>query len=775
MAKPTVSAINGASVVSLPGFFSNVISAIPDPTTQADANAIWVAIQAEMAILGLNIDSGVIPLLVKPDEKLAIHGANFNQAGNTAEARLTGVTVAFREHDALRVVKNSAPTATDFSVYVPSLAELQTTKVQDHPLISVPNLNLSLNLNYQYQRNAILMPMLLHVSNPTGASSSEDGADILLGVVLPPPSVGVPNLKNGLVTVGNPHGSAGDKTDNFGRLTMEPGMNSDTHPGDVRWYGLDMLGDFNYNDPLSYLPDLSVGGIEDQAKALWSTLFQMSVQGFSQLASLTSGSIQSTGILPFLSQEWSDLLGYLATIHKKGKGQPDGVAIQAWDDDGASFKLPSDTDFGSAGLAVIWRDDLPSAPMPLCNLEFDCSDPKQHDDIENLLVEAANALWSFAPTTDLTFPMVPGLTVDCALTAVADETNNLLAKLKISQNIDLSVTIHFDGLDADESKATKIDGDTPFTTKDKQNYHVLPKPNLLYNSQQGDGVKSMTVQAMVDVSVNGCAFTDIPFSPKFNISVRPINIPTFAIFFSDVDFGGIPLLVFPASEPVRPFPSNLLPPGALPDISLALPSGLHWDMTGVYDAAGNPCPDAIGSSPWNTLDTLRHTIFDFISTADAVVSVLKVFYTADWVETVKALADQIKAVTQMVLDTTGNLGNLTNSVVNTHSILGFFGWTDNFNDSLDSVIIVGPPSSVSKVYFHCYQDENSGGDELTLSIQDKQYIGALPKFSDVNSRTPGEIDFAGKTLKIPLPRVEASPATRADFHDMISSIVVEQQ
>lgn len=290
--------------------------------------------------------AAVVSLFAASESILTIRGTGLKDA--TVHPR--GVHVRGMQDGPLR-----AHSASDIELRVhgPSVRALQST---DSRLFDVDA------LKYAYHRNAIALPFMITVQNPDGTSSPP----IVLAVTLPPPSVGAPRVTGDIVTIGSLPGPAHDGTDYLG----SPANVDDKWGGEIRWYGASGLTDLPAFDLKVYLPDLDAPDLEDPARTLWDWLF-VAAKG---------------ATVPQIV--WDNL----ATV--RGEGTRLAPEPLGWHDNGVKFAIPDtpfskDTPLGTAGVAVIWRDDLPSAPVTICNLGFDPTNDAQKDAVRDAISTAA--------------------------------------------------------------------------------------------------------------------------------------------------------------------------------------------------------------------------------------------------------------------------------------------------------------------------------------------------------------------------------------------------
>ena len=680
---------------------------------------------------------GVAPLLVTPRSKLTIQGSGF-EAGATVRA--IGVEVGGVPDGPLRPDTASSST-TEIRVRVPSLDELQTT----HGTVNVPVLQ---NLSYKYQRNAVWLPLAIKVENPTGTLSTP----IMLGVTLPPPSLGDPHVSGGTVTMGcfadDPAG-----TENLGLAV--PTENDQPIPNSIgcqiRWYDSSLMKSLPLVTFDHFPPDPG-----ELAVPLVGSDHCLPDPGEFTVPDLRS-------VLTRAAEDPSDLLkGFWDTLASiRDKGQFIEPMQGCWQDDGLAFAIPPDAPFGM-GLLVLWRDDLPSVPVPIWNLDFDCANAT---DVVTAIQSALDEVWSILPWAHnadgspfaVGTPFAPGDWVPLVVERAAGGLNNVVAHLLATKDTGFKVQFWFDlkgqhgngkpvaghdttwepSVPTDSAGAVDNEGVLPFAVGpgSRTPLRMQVKPNF----DPWDGESEITVQLKASVRIPGqpstCSLPDFTIGGPIAIRQKPIDIPSLAVFFTGTQCGQQPLFVLPSGQSVPGLPQGESLPG--------LPSGAFWDLRGLFLPAGHQA-----KPEYETFSLARGHVLRALWLVTDVLDVLSLA-NEDWVISLKGALRRFEAAAEFVIDTTGEIADLGQRVYEPGG---------SFGKRIESVILVG----TSKYEFHCY-DVFAGqpnGSELTLSVPDGHYVAAFPDLRNLTT----QLTLArpkGTPFKVPLPKVTlAGPLSR---------------
>lgn len=684
--------------------------------------------------------AAVVPLFAASESMLTIQGTGLKDA--TVHPR--GVHVGGIQDGPLRAHSASD---TELRVYVPSMRELQSTNSR---LFDVDA------LTYAYHRNAIALPFVITVRNGDGTPS----VPIVLAVTLPPPSVGAPGVKGNIVTIGSLSGRARDETDYLGG----PAKGDDTWGGEIRWYGASALKDPPAFDIELYLPALDTPDLKDPARKFWDWLFAAAKNPtVPQIVWDNLAAVRSSGMR-------------LEPLH--------------WHDDGVKFAIPQDTPFGTAGVAVIWRDDLPSTPAPICNLGFNPTDDEQKDAVRDAISKAAYGLWSWLPSFNVKTPIAPGEWVPLVLERIAGGLDNIVAKLledaefKVLFGFEVTVDgvtshpvhrVSGDPVNGDAQCVADSDPNTASPAnlaasyadtavprsigpEDRKSVSVRLRPKLVPHEGHDPARDNshVTLQLVVSVVLPGYSvvlpagadvvdntpivFDDIPIGPPITLEQQALAIPTLAVFFTGASCGTRPLFVLPGNT-------------GIPD----LPDGMHWDMRGQSD----------GTDWLETMHQLRGKLLGVLTLAHEVIDVVRYFYHPSWLDWLTEVIEKSRARSEFVIDTTGRLDDLGQSVYEGHP------WPpgpDTFGRRIESVYLVGPPFSTSGISFHCYTGLAGTGSELTLKVPEDQFVAAFPDLRDLTE------EWKVDSVTVPPPEyTETSPPPHHVWGGTLASIRVVEQ
>lgn len=409
---PNITHVNGIEVFRIPDV-GGIATVFVTPETTLKLKGTGFSNNSKIAVIGLNeVNTDTVSISVnnlkigKTIEDLfeLIKGINLDDVpgglgdilGNLG-INLGEVTAEVNMRaDILRSPEARLNSQNELLAYVPSVWEFQTTSLD------------LFGFKCRYERNTIVIPFAICVYDSPGQHSDP----VIVAAVLPLPVAGKPKITGGKILIGAVPGPSRDKTDHFGARSR----------GEVRWYtsqGLRNLLPFNI-DGFSIKIEESAQNDADNAKKNWGWL----LEAVSKPAQTVLGKATET----------------LAAIRTKGIL----CEISDWNNEGVLFDVTHAGMFGDLGVVIVWRDDLPSNPVPIINLG--CSDK---DRIRALIQDAADKLWSFLPPFNTENVFIPGQAVTFGLHKLAQGMDNLLVRLLDSEHSGIRVKFKF-----------KVTGDT---------------------------------------------------------------------------------------------------------------------------------------------------------------------------------------------------------------------------------------------------------------------------------------------------------------------------
>jgi hypothetical protein len=647
---------------------------------------------------------GVVPLIAAPRSPLAIQGA-----GIKAGARVVAVSVPQTGGAPLTLEPVGSDPKGGLSVRTPTLADLQRTEVS-FDLPGGP-------VRYAYRRNALIAPLVIRVLNTDGTCS----LPVAFCASLPAPALGQPMVVGAEATFGGPG------TVNLGRATS----------GEIHWYGRDVADDLRTIHVEDYLP----ADLHDMA-----------------------GIIRKAAAEPdCLPPALADTLARL----RRDLAPPATLGSTPWSDDAVSLLVPDQTPFGTVGLVVAWRDDIPSVPVPVVNLYFDCS-PAQQNAIRTELERAVNLAWSCLPRAnvpEITVPVLPGATVPVILQRVSDAADNVVSKLFDDRAANgFQMAFWFDMHDSaggslDKGAAAarppvQLQPNTNATNallpagvgpSGGVSLELCVRPTVVRAGTVSRDPKSIADCATIDVQLKAafhpprpapgaCWISDIALGPRFRIHQKPLEFPTVAVFFTGNDGGHChhnPLFVLPRTHGI---------PG--------LPSGAWWDVTGMYGVSP--------TSPYDTIATARRMLLDGLALPMTVADVMSDFLSWPWLNVLRQALQVTQSVVGSVIDTTGKIDDLGARVYATDAL-----GPVKFGKAIESVLLIGPPYSVSNVKYVCRDvlGTQTGGSSLTLSMPDGKFIAYIPMLGSLDgpwAGAPREVLLSDVEVPVTGPRSYAS-------------------
>ena len=638
---------------------------------------------------------------VQPEQLIYVYYAAYQEQNQNAVVRATGVTELPELHRKTQpkcAFKSSypdmIPSIYEAQVYTPAMTQLQTSP--------------------HYRRNAIIMWQEIQIINKAANTKSDPAG---FPIWLPKPHMGKPRFTGTVVEIGTTVTGPNrvDDADHLGAPSKTTGNEetNDNDGGQIRWYAPSTFNQVKVNNSF-----FSLTGIDDAIDTQNNKVIT----------------------LPPLVAESAKAIRQMGTL----------ISPLKWHDDGVSFNIPDEP-----GFALIWRDDIPSTPIPL----FD--DLKEY--IERKIADWAKELWtgldqlSWAHFTIDVDTGLPDLGVDnmldLAILRGVASANNLLAQWINDQVNGLSVqfAVILGKMDNDSAEIAQKDFEQipSYVSLDGNtvNYHSIfsnaPNGETLkfkmpwVGLQSTDGTKNSCFTIKLQLIINTPQFDSkelgitIPALGPFTVPLGTYNfrrerllVPTMAIFFQHSlarDDWGAPLILLPEDTGLYP--------------------------SGQYDAY----------STTNTiLDQVKNKVTSILGPLKTLLSLAKIVSSSDILDLVDKIACAAGSAVRVVINTTGTIDDLRTAVYEKH----IWPMSDSsFDDTITGVILLGIPASQDDVFIRCNTDPNHTGDILQFSLPTDSFIAVSPNVSDI-TRTYGNI---------PRPNISYTKG-RTDYNDAISSV-----
>lgn len=613
--------------------------------------------------------------------------------------------------------------------------------------VSLPNME-GLQDSRNYIRNGLGMGFTLKVVDVSGESSNPC---LPFPVWLPLPFIGRQLAwKPGDAAVGYkdppPNPDQQDVANFLGRKALpDPPINptptqlaqqADTHGGQVRWYDLQPGN-------LAQLKLLGVGGTSSPGP------YPIPPQG--QLA------------LPLPAAGASRL----AELRRAGRWLYN--ECDTWTDDYVHFSPPKDP-----GVAILWRDDLPSRPIL-------CMDLQEY--LFDTLTELAARLWRpvvGSGDLEVKIPIPVGQMVRVGVERLEDAINNELVRFIDNQvnSPDGHLTIKFFF-----QTSPYVDAENPHSDFNDQNIRLDPKldpalrqsigyqakpdffspifepgrkgisssqltfgylPQIIPEDADDDSSShafTLQLQVMIDgtVSLLGKSIhfdhKILMIGPRIVFVPEPLRLPTLVVFFSNAYFDGIPLIMLPAN-------SGLFKPD------------IHFDA----------------NSPDKLNEVREKVVGKLLELYNLLSLVQKVGQDKTLGLILNALGMVVNAG-RMVVDTTGTIESLGACITEK----SFWG-DHHFNDAISSVVVIGPPYKWSRTVIKCYQHllrSSNPGLCLRLTLPGDLFLAAIPNFKHLLEKYV----INGMTVELPYGSQPGDPPSvgNINFNDVVTSIEIVRE
>lgn len=375
------------------------------------------------------------------------------------------------------------------------------------------------------------------------------------------------------------------------------------------------------------------------------------------------------------------------------------------------FKETPDRRHYDRGFAVVWRGDIPSLPLPVNPIAY--------------VKDLAMRLWrpavgSGAADYTMTVPVPAANAVQLAVERLEDITNELVGRINTTDANGYGVSVKF----AFVTKGLSTDHIRTQAGGEPQIHHLGDMPacfDFLEPGKTGIGKyidfvfnpldpTGLDVQLHVwmkgklklfgkDVIIPEMYF---PIGPRLHFAPKPLDLPTAAIFFQEPNYGGAALIA--------------IEPKWLGNVKV------HIDAN---------TPANIGSLDVNQL---RYTLMDALCNVKRVLDAVNFFPQNACLGQIADVIGRICAIGRSVIDSNGTIENVSDYKF-TNDLLGKVFGQDNFNDTISSVVLIGPPYSSSRTVVKCWEHSLRRPDRgrcLRLTMPDGQIVFTIPNFTQIS-------------------------------------------
>jgi hypothetical protein len=430
---------------------------------------------------------------------------------------------------------------------------------------------------------------------------------------------------------------------------------------------------------------------------------------------------------------------------------------EIWTDDNFFVTLPKEP-----GYLVAWRDDLPSRPIQ-------CLEAEQY--LCDLVISLAKKLWGTAgahSSQTIKIPVPVGQMITLAVQRLQDAANNELIHLLGNSGIHVRfafLTTPYadaqhpasqfdpagfnlpDGEDASllQSVGSTLNGlvfkDSFEPGKGGQNIYLRYRPPVVQEGAADPAWSAFAVQLQVSLSgkfvfhgveidLNG--LPPMAVGPQLIFVPKPLRIPTLAVFFSDINFQGVPLVMLPAN-------SGLFQPD------------IHFDANSSGD-----------------LNQVRNTVVSKLNDIFNMLKLAQAFWKSESFNLIVNILGCVASAGRLVVNTTGKIENLSDCIVEKH----WYG-DSHFNDAISSMVLIGPPHAFTHTRIKCYQNSMRRPDLglcLKLEILPDRFVAAIPFFKNLLGRYTFKNPFPGQPdIVVDLPYAAPSCGP-VDFNDAVTGI-----
>lgn len=619
------------------------------------------------------------------------------------------------------------PSVYEIQAYIPTMAQLETS----------PN----------YKRNNILMWLNIKIVNQKNSNRKSSFFGFPLWI--PSPHAGKPQIStnsNGdtIIKLGNTSGGRFFKINacsNFGapsKRTDNPSMTTvtpfDGDGGQARWYSLETWNNINLNN----LQPFNLTSIDQ---------------------SINIKDIKSITVPKAVADiTWE--------IRRMGTPLP----YDKWQDDGISCTIPKELG-DPFGFLVIWRDDIPSNPIPILeNIDWSkllegLTRRLVHWNINGLNIDwdgAANGE-AINENNPIPIPLTQG-TLDFCINRMVVEANAFLERYLAQYGFDIQIAYQLkpakDSIFAygdlrnpsaisvsDKSLSSKNPGLLNFTgissiglnsplslAKLSFNLPWAALYEVSANPKNRDFLLETALKISIQLPTDNPLGIKLPNQLVFNLPAikfkrELLEIPTIALLFEHADFKGVPLVFMQQNSYIPSFNYDDKSSGSLAEI--------------------------------------KHKVWKALDAARAAVGITQFFSGSQELEAAGKVLEWIDNATHIVINTQGSIDDLSQCIIQK----GDFGNT-TFSGLISSVILIGIPSSANNLTLRCSTQTNHRGEYLKLAIPDGTFIAALPNVGYLNNT------YTSPFYSTPLPKPNKIITVAAnnglyDYNDRFQSIKFE--
>jgi rubredoxin len=398
------------------------------------------------------------------------------------------------------------------------------------------------------------------------------------------------------------------------------------------------------------------------------------------------------------------------------------------------FSDTGDRRYHHSGMAVVWRGDVPSLPLPVDMIEY--------------VKDLARRLWRpvlgkiGGHDFDLPVPVPAANSILLGVERLEDLTNELIGRINYIDPNGYGLTVKFafvtGGMDTSDFKGPNGVDPPVCTDADKGDFFDIglleagksgvagPLVEFFFNPLAGG---EFDIQLHVQLDGKLRLFgkdvmvpkIDFPIGPRLRFHAEKFAPPAAAIFFQQPGYDGAALVALQPGWFDRP---------------------VHVDVN--TDAS------------WNKY---RNQFIGALDQLKTVLEVVEWFAGSQRLATINTVLEKIVAIGRTVVDSHGTIENVTDCVIANQFLGEIFG-NSTFNDDISSVVMIGAPGSTVKCWEHSLR-RNFFGRCLVLNMPQDQLVYTVEDFSKIKRTL-----FDPTTLDPNLP----STVVEIDFDNKVTGI-----